>query len=165
MKNEPSAIQNFKGRYLAGGLLSVALIVAATHWTTLSARTLSFDDHEYLITNRLVLNPSWDSAQRFLTEVKNPSTVGGYYQPLSMISLMIDVALGAGPDNLMPLHRTSLILHILNSCLLTLIIYQLFGSIPVAVMIGLLFGCHPLTVEPIPWIGERKTLLASFFAL
>jgi tetratricopeptide (TPR) repeat protein/uncharacterized membrane protein YqjE len=32
-------------------------------------------------------------------------------------------------------------------------------------MVGLLFGVHPMTVETIPWIGERKTLLAAFFAL
>jgi tetratricopeptide (TPR) repeat protein len=31
--------------------------------------------------------------------------------------------------------------------------------------VGLLFGLHPMTVEPIPWVGERKTLLAAFFAL
>jgi len=35
----------------------------------------------------------------------------------------------------------------------------------VAAAVGLLFGVHPLTVEPIPWTGERKTLLAAFFAI
>src|SRR5262249_49991856 len=34
-----------------------------------------------------------------------------------------------------------------------------------AALAGLIFGVHPLTVEPIPWVGERKTLLATFFSL
>ena len=132
---------------------------------SMSAQTISFDDHGYLVDNQLVLNPSWESAKRFLTEVLDPSAVRGYYQPLTLISLMLDVALGGSVENLMPFHRTSLILHIFNSCLIVIIVYKLFGNLPVAVMVGLLFGCHPMTVEPIPWIGERKTLLASFFAL
>jgi hypothetical protein len=39
-----------------------------------------------------------------------------------------------------------------------------FGNIWVASAVGLLFGLHPLTVEPVAWISERKTLLAAFFA-
>jgi tetratricopeptide (TPR) repeat protein len=45
------------------------------------------------------------------------------------------------------------------------LLYQLFGRLWIAAAVGLLFGLHPLTVEPIPWVGERKTLLAAFFSL
>ncbi|MHC4442089.1 MAG: tetratricopeptide repeat protein [Planctomycetota bacterium] len=123
------------------------------------------DDSQYLVDNQLVRNPSWVSTRRFVTEVFKPSTVSGYYQPLTMISLMFDYAIGGRPDNLRPFHKTSLILHVLNTTLLVVFVFLLFEEPWVASMVGLLFGVHPLTVEPLPWIGERKTLLAAFFVL
>jgi tetratricopeptide (TPR) repeat protein len=143
----------------------VAGAVVATHWPALSARALSFDDHQYLTENVLVQNPGWASARRFGTEVLEPSTVRGYYQPLGMISLMLDSAMGGHPDDLRPFHRTSLALHVANTALVIVLLYLLFGRVWVAAGVGLLFGVHPMTVEPIPWVGERKTLLAAFFAL
>jgi Tfp pilus assembly protein PilF len=78
---------------------------------------------------------------------------------------MLDVAMGGSADNLRPFHLTSLLLHVANTSLVILLLYTLFGQVWPAAMVGLLFGVHPLTVEPIPWIGERKTLLAAFFGL
>jgi tetratricopeptide (TPR) repeat protein len=131
----------------------------------LSAEALSTDDGQYLTENLLVRNPGWASAGRFLVEVRAPSTVRGYYQPLTMISLMVDDALGGRPDQLRPFHRTSLALHLLTTALVVVLLYRLFGHAPSACLLGLLFGVHPVTVEPIAWIAERKTLLAGSFAL
>src|SRR5215510_4712537 len=75
-------------------LIVTAALVLAVHWPALSARALSFDDQDYLVENQLVRNPGMTSACRFLSEVLEPSTIGGYYQPLAMISLMIDYAMG-----------------------------------------------------------------------
>jgi len=146
-------------------VLAVMAAVAAVHWPALYAQALAFDDSQYLTENRLVRNPSWQSAWRFLSEALEPSTVGGYYQPLTMISLMVDDALGGRPDDLHAFHRTSLALHVANSALVVVLLYLLFGRPWPAAVVGLLFGLHPMTVEPIPWVGERKTLLAAFFAL
>ncbi|MBI5764647.1 MAG: tetratricopeptide repeat protein [Planctomycetes bacterium] len=143
----------------------VAAAVAAAHWPALSARAVSFDDDQYFVSNGLVRSPSLTSAWRFLSEVLEPSTVNGYYQPLNMISLMLDAAIGATPDNLRPLHRTSLLLHIANTLFIVILLRTLFGNDLIAASLGLLFGLHPMTVETIPWTGERKTLLATFFAL
>ena len=139
--------------------------VVITHWPALNANALSFDDQQYFTGNALVQNPSWNSAKRFLTEVLEPSTVEGYYQPLAMISLMFDYAAGGRKNNLTPFHTTSLILHTANTALIIILLYLLFGNIWAAAAAGLLFGVHPMTVEPIPWVGERKTLLAAFFSL
>jgi tetratricopeptide (TPR) repeat protein len=143
----------------------VALLVAAVHWPVLSTEALSFDDGQYLTENELVQNPGFESAGRFLTEVLEPSTVRGYYQPLSMISLMLDYAAGGRPDHLFPFHCTSLCLHVVNTVLVVVLLYLLFGQPWPAALVGLLYGIHPLTVEPIPWVAERKTLLGAFFAL
>jgi tetratricopeptide (TPR) repeat protein len=146
-------------------IVVVSCAVLVTHWPALSAKVISFDDHQYLTENALVQNPSFESAWLFLSQVLEPSTVGGYYQPLAMISLMLDYALGGSENNLMPFHRTSLILHTANTALIIVLLYLLFENVWAAAAAGLLFGVHPMTVEPIPWVGERKTLLAAFFAL
>ncbi|MFH0981537.1 MAG: hypothetical protein V2A79_08365, partial [Planctomycetota bacterium] len=143
----------------------MAALVAAAHWPALSAKAFAFDDSQYLTENPLVQNPSWSAAWRFLREVLEPSTVNGYYQPLSMISLMLDHALGGRADYLRPFHQTSLILHVVNTTLVIGLLYLLFRQPWVAAVIGLLFGLHPLTVEPVVWVGERKTVLATCFAL
>lgn len=146
-------------------IATVCILVFIVHLPALSAQALTFDDDAYLTENILVQSPSWTSAKQFLVEVLEPSTIGGYYQPLTMISLMLDCAIGGSPHNLLPFHRTSLILHVMNTALVVVLLYLLFGNIWVAAGVGLLFGLHPMTVETIPWVGERKTLLSAFFAL
>lgn len=165
----PDAAQPFAGTLgraaVVGLAAAVAAIVALVHAPVLSSTALAFDDYDYVIRNPLVLNPGPASASRFLTEVLEPSTVPGYYQPLTMISLMLDAAAGGRADDLRPFHGTSLLLHALNAALVMLLLQVLFGRIGIAAAIGLLFGLHPLTVEAVAWLGERKTLLATSFSL
>ena len=146
-------------------LVLVGLITAIAQSPVLTAQALSYDDDEFLTANPLVQNPSLDSATRFATEVLEPSTVRGYYAPLTMLSLMADYALGGRPNDLGAFHRTNLILHVLTVMVLVWLIYALTGHLVSAVLMGLLFGVHPLVVEPLAWIAERKTLLATFFGL
>ena len=150
---------------LAVLIVAVSTVVFFTHRPALRAQALSFDDYDYLVNNTLVQRPGWTSAGRFLTEVFEPSTVRGYYQPLAMMSLMLDHAAGGRQTDLRAFHRTSLLLHVVNTSLVVLLLYFLFGDVWIAAMVGLLFGLHPLMVEPICWLGERKTLLATAFAL
>jgi len=158
-------VQKSDVRLLAVLTGAVCIAVLVTHWPVLSAQAMSFDDNMYLTDNELVLNPGWASAGRFITEVLEPSTVRGYYQPLTMISLMADCAAGAGPGNLMPIHRSSLVFHIANTALVIVLLYTLFGRAWIAAAVGLLFGLHPLTVELVAWVSDRKDLLAGFFTL
>lgn len=146
-------------------LAGVALATFIAHAPVLKSQALALDDNLFLTDNPLVRNPSWTSAGRFFGEVLAPSTVGGYYIPLTMTSLMIDYSRGGRPENLTPFHHTALLLHVATTLLLVVLLYQLFGSPWPAALVGLLFGVHPLTVEPVAWIGERKTLLAGFFVL
>jgi len=152
-------------RVLITLLIAVCIVVFTAHLPVLSAQAMLVDDSQYLINNLLVRNPSWASARRFLTEVWRPSSVRGYYQPLTMISLMVDYAFGGRPNNLRPFHRTSLVLHIANTALVVVLLFLLFGNSWVAAGLGLLFGLHPMTVEPIAWVSDRKTILAAFFTL
>src|SRR5881628_2407955 len=150
---------------VAGALLLVLALVAAAHWPVLGAQAISLDDNDFIKNNPLVTHPGWASTSRFFSEVLHPSTVHGYYLPLSMTSLMVDYALGGRPNDLRVFHRTSLALHLFTTALLVILLYRLFGALIPAAIAGLLFGLHPLTVEPVAWVGERKTLLAACFAL
>jgi cytochrome c-type biogenesis protein CcmH/NrfG len=151
---------------LAIGLaVAVGIIVLFVYWPVLGAQAICFDDPEYLVDNPLVRQPGWTSVGRFFREVLKPSTVQGYYQPLAMTSLMLDYAAGGRPDSLRKFHLTSLILHAANTALVVLLVFVLFGRAWPAAMVGLLFGLHPLAVEPVAWVSERKTLLCTFFSL
>jgi hypothetical protein len=153
-------------RCLSHLLVVVCTAVVCAHWPVLRSEAVYIDDDQYLIENPLVQNPCLHSAKLFFAEVIEPSTVRGYYQPLTMLSLMIDNSLwGRQSGNLRPFHRTSLALHVANVALLVLLLYLLFGNPWAAAVAGLLFGLHPITVETVVWISERKTLLASFWAL
>lgn len=147
------------------GALVVAVFASAVHWPVLSAQAVAFDDANYVLENPLVRAPSLASAWRFLSEVSRPSTVDGYYQPLTMISLMLDQSLAVGANEWRVHHRTSLVLHSVNAALLCIVLARLFGSTLAPVLVAMLFAAHPLTVEPVAWVSDRKTLLAAFFVL
>jgi tetratricopeptide (TPR) repeat protein len=144
---------------------AVLAVVAFAHWPVLSAQAIIFDDGMYLFENPVLMRPSWSSAWTVLSEVFHSSTVEGYYEPLTLHSLMLDVAQGGARDNLLPFHRTSLILHLANTLLVMVLLASLTGQPRLAALVGLLFGVHPLTVEPLAWVWERKTLLATLFVL
>ncbi len=153
-------------RWLVAALaLLVLTAVAAAHWPVLSAQALNIDDTTFLIRSRLLQNPGWASAARVLAEISHPSSLSGYYEPLSQLSLMLDVTLGGQAGHLQPFHCTNLLLHLVNTALLTVLLYLLFERPWPAALAGLLFGVHPLTVEPVAWVWERKTLLAASFTL
>ncbi len=143
----------------------VAVMTALAHRPALSAQAVMSDDDMYVHMNPLVRNPSPAAAWRFLSEVLRPSTVGGYYQPLAMISLMVDYSLGGRPDDYRVFHATSLGLHAACAGLVVLLMFSLFGDAWAAGAVGLLFGLHPGAVESVAWVSDRKTVLASFFAL
>jgi protein O-mannosyl-transferase len=143
---------------------AVCLASAIALAPCLKAGAFCYDDNLYLQDNHLVQHPGLRAAWQFISEVRAPSTVTGYYQPLTMISLMMDVAAGGSATNLYPFHRTSLLLHILSAAIIAVLLYELFGPFP-ACAAALLFAIHPLVIEPLAWIGDRKTLLAAFFSL
>jgi protein O-mannosyl-transferase len=145
--------------------LSIAVVAGLAHAPAYSAKALCFDDNQYLLDNVLVKNPSTVAAGRFLGEVLRPSTVRGYYQPLSMISLMVEYHLGGRAADPRVFHAVSLGLHAACSALLVLLLYLLFDHAFAAGLAGLLFAVHPMMVDAVAWISERKTTLAAFFAL
>ena len=145
-------------------LIAVLAIVLATYWPALSAAALYMDDKFYL-GSPVIRNPSWASLGTIFGEVWSPSLVNGYYQPLSLVSMMLDFVDPTAANSLLPFHRTTLLLHMLNVALVVVLLYRLFDHWFTAALLGLLYGLHPLNADAVLWIAERKTVLCTSFAL
>jgi tetratricopeptide (TPR) repeat protein len=91
------------------------------------------------------------------------STKMGLWHPLTWLSLMVDYefyGLRAGGY-----HATNLMLHVLNTLLLFLLLRGMTRAEWSSALVAALFGLHPLHVESVAWVSERKDVLSAFFGL
>lgn len=153
------------------GLL-VLLAAMAAYLPSFRAEFLVIDDPQYVTGNPYVLYPSWKKVGWFFSEIFEPSTVLGYYQPLTMVSLMLDRVIegmltGGYAADVDPFifHLDNVFLHGVNAALIFALCLLLTGSRGIAVFCGLVFAVHPLNVEVVSWVCQRKAILATTFAL
>lgn len=83
------------------------------------------------------------------------------YQPMVWLSFMLDRQIGGPGPSLF--HLTNLLLHIACTLLLFLILTRLTGSSWRSGFVALLFAIHPLHVESVAWVAERKDVLSTLF--
>ncbi|GMU32969.1 MAG: tetratricopeptide repeat protein [Planctomycetia bacterium] len=146
----------------------VAAIAFGCYVPSLSSEFVRLDDYQYVIDNPLVRTPSWEGVRRFFVEVMNPSTVAGYYQPLTMLSLCGDAMLsGADADRIEPFifHLTNVALHAVTAVLVMFLLRSVTGDLKFSMLGALLFAVHPIQVESVAWISQRKTVLATPLAI
>ena len=136
----------------------VCIILAFIAFTPVfKAGFVNWDDPDYVINNPVI-----QSLANFKTIVTMP--VQGNYHPLTMLTLAINYAI-SGTDA-WSYHVVNLFLHLLNVLLVFIFIFRLTGKKPWAAFIAaLLFAIHPLHVESVAWVAERKDVLYSFFFL
>src|SRR5262249_23105324 len=85
----------------------------------------------------------------------------GNWHPLTWISHMVDVSLfGVKPG---PHHLTNAVFHAANTVLLFLLLKAMTGAFWRSAVVAGLFGLHPLHVESVAWVAERKDVLSAFF--
>lgn len=146
--------------------LTLLFVILLAYWPTLSANFVRLDDYQYVVHNESVTHPSWTSVSTFFTEVSKPSTVAGYYHPLTMLSLMFDAAIcGEGGPDPFVFHLTNIILHAIVCVLVLLLVRRIVGGVGIPLLIAILFAVHPVQAESVAWISQRKTVLATLFAL
>lgn len=88
---------------------------------------------------------------------------GGSWQPLTWLSYVIDYHLyGLNPGRY---HLTNLIFHIINGLLLFILFKNMTHAFWQSAFIAALFALHPLHVESVAWISERKDVLSAFFSI
>ena len=89
------------------------------------------------------------------------SSYASNYQPLTMLTYMAEYSIGG--LNPAVFHGTNLLLHIVNCMLVFALLYGLAGNIFIGVVVALLFAVHPLRVESVAWVAERKDVLSALF--
>ncbi len=134
------------------------LITLATFWRAASCQFVDYDDGLYAAANPQVrqgLSPQ-NIAWAFTTGHTS------FYLPLTWLSLMLDSDLqGAGPRGY---HVTNVILHALAVVLLYLALNALTGAPWRSALVALIFAVHPLRVESVAWVSERKDVLSGCLA-
>jgi protein O-mannosyl-transferase len=138
------------------GLMLFALVLAA-FLPSLSNGFVGFDDPDYVTENDHVrAGLTWEGVQWAFR-----STEAANWHPLTRLSHMLDCQLfGLAPWGH---HLTSALLHALNATLLFVVLRRMTGATWRSFAVGLLFGLHPLRVESVAWVAERKDVLSGFF--
>ena len=135
---------------------AILLITFLIYQPSLDNDFTGWDDSYYASQNAIVTHPS---LKTLLTE-----PLVGNYHPLTMASLTLNYAIsGARPA---PFHWLNLILHLANTALVFFFVRKLTGGrLWTTVVTALFFGIHPMHVESVAWIAERKDVLYAFFYL
>jgi len=112
---------------------------------------LLWDDDKYITDNPLFFTPPKGNIWKAI--------IAGNYHPLTLISLRLDKQFGE------IYHLTNVVLHLLNTTLV-FILFRLFKFKPWgSLFAALIFGIHPLHVESVAWVSERKDVLYTAFLL
>lgn len=153
--------------------LLAGLITFVIYFPALDNGFVSWDDDVYLYKNDHIRHINVEFFRWAFGEVHASN-----WHPLTWLSHAIDYALwGLNPKGH---HLTNNLLHAINTLLVTMLTFKLLTGIrtspkglfadhkalaQVSLVTGLLFGLHPLHVESVAWISERKDLLCAFFYL
>jgi tetratricopeptide (TPR) repeat protein len=118
----------------------------------------NFDDNWYVLYNEAVRGVGWHNLRAAFT-----GFYVSHYQPLTIVSFMLDYTLwGVTPGGY---HLTNLVIHAVNGLLIYRFFRQLSGDRLYALTGAALFLVHPVQVETVAWISQRKSLLSLFFLL
>ena len=135
----------------------LALLTLGAFWRVLGCGFVDFDDDVYVTANRWVLAGLTAGSVKWALTAAYQST----WQPLVWLSYMVDQQIYG--QNPMGFHLTNLLLHIASVVLLFLILTRMTGSVWRSAFVAALFAVHPLRVESVAWIAERKDVLSGVF--
>jgi protein O-mannosyl-transferase len=137
----------------------LAVVTMALYWPATHYDFVNYDDPGYVMANSHVqAGLSWGTVKwAFL----NP--VSANWHPLTVLSHALDCQLfGMKPWGH---HLVNVLFHALNAALVFALLRQLTGATWRSLLVAALFALHPLRVESVAWISERKDVLSGFFGL
>ncbi|MGO9147156.1 MAG: tetratricopeptide repeat protein [Desulfomonilia bacterium] len=138
-------------------VIIIAACVFAVYWQVNGFNFINFDDPVYITTNKDIRHGLTIDGLKFAFICVYASN----WHPLTWISHMLDVEMfGLNPGMH---HLTNVLLHILNSILLFLVFERMTGALWRSAVVAALFALHPIHVESVVWISERKDVLSTFF--
>jgi len=134
-------------------LIAATLVV---YWEVQNHEFINYDDPPFITDNRLV------QSALTLESIKSAFEPNwGYWKPVAYLSLMLDYQI-YGLDS-GGFHRTNLLFHIANALLLFVLLRRITGATWQSGFVAALFALHPLHVESVAWVTERKDVLSTFF--
>jgi Tfp pilus assembly protein PilF len=159
---EIKKISSVTNKYLnidiIASLIFLSLLIVALYWRVYEYDFVSLDD-SFIYENPHLKDGL--SIKNILWAFSNYTA--SLWIPLTWISFFLDYELyGMNPGGY---HITNVILHILNTLLLFVILYQITQKKWQSFFVAALFSCHPIHVESIAWIIERKDVLSTFFLM
>lgn len=139
--------------------LLLIVTTLAVYWQIRNHEFINYDDHEYVIENSYVKRGlTWEGISWAFTATHSMN-----WHPLTWLSHMLDCQLfGLNPGMH---HVISLLFHMANTILLFLVFRRMTGALWSSAFIAALFALHPLHVESVAWVAERKDVLSTFFWL
>jgi tetratricopeptide (TPR) repeat protein len=142
-------------------LVYSALILSTllVFWQVRNFDFVNYDDQLYVYENTHVLKGlTGDSIIWAFTACQK-----GYWQPLTWLSLIINCQLfGSHPGGF---HLVNVFLHLANTLLLFWVLKKMTSSLWSSAFVAALFAIHPMHVESVTWISERKDVLSTLFWL
>jgi tetratricopeptide (TPR) repeat protein len=140
------------------GLL-LALITLLAYLPASRDGFVNYDDQDYVTENSVVQKGlTWTGIKWAFT-----TSHASNWHPLTWLSHMTDYELfGLNPG---AHHLVNVLFHTANAVLLLLLLFRMTGALWPSAFVAALFAWHPLHVESVAWISERKDVLSTFFAL
>ncbi|MBK7409314.1 MAG: tetratricopeptide repeat protein [Saprospirales bacterium] len=141
------------------GLAVIILVTFAIYAPSLQNECINLDDPGYVTGNPYIQELTAKNIGKLFTE-----PLAGYYHPVTMLSLALDYRVsGSEPYTF---HLVNLLLHVANTILVFFFIYLLsHRKVVAALFTALFFAIHPMHVESVVWVAQRKDLLYTFFFL
>ena len=139
--------------------LTLALLTFVVYLPVRNHEFVRYDDDIYVTNNPEVQSGlSWQGIKwAFVTDH------GANWHPLTWLSLMLDCELfGVKPG---PLHLVNVLFHIANTLLFFIVFNRMTKALWQSVFVAAIFALHPLHVESVAWIAERKDVLSTLFWL
>jgi tetratricopeptide (TPR) repeat protein len=137
--------------------VALAAITFVVFGQTVGFQFINFDDNTYIYDNALVKGGlSWGGVKEVFTHFEC-----SLYHPLTMLSLMAnDQWFGLQPGGY---HLTNVFFHAGSVVLLFLVLRAMAGGTWAPAFVAAVFAIHPLRVESVAWVSERKDVLSVFF--
>jgi len=152
----PGGVPRPVALWVAFGL---ALATLFLYLPSLSNGFVNYDDPGYIVENIHVQQGlSWKTVEWAFT-----STIEANWHPLTWLSHAADIQMFG--MNASGHHLSSLVIHIANTELIFALLLVATGCLWRSAMVALLFAVHPLNVDCVSWVAERKSLLCTFFML
>lgn len=159
MPSSHDAQESPKNQHILFSALLCLLTFVSYAQTFSCAFIESYDDEMYVTLNPFVSQGF--TFQGFLWSLS--SFVSGNWHPVTWWSHMLDVSMfGMNPAGH---HAVSLVIHTINAVLLYAFLFRVTGLRARSFVVAALFSLHPLHVESVAWVAERKDVLSSLFAL